>query len=531
MWMRAAVGAFLVAAVAASARAQGYDVAPATGRMEARPATAVRLDVDARRPETSARSVTLPFEFRYFGEPYAVAVVSAHGWIVPGAGRAFENGADPAAAHGQDATSGAFPYGPGGASADGIIAPLWARSAGDGGAQAGAAEVHAWTSGEAPARRFVVSWEGLDVGGGRAATVQLQLHEIDGTIVFAYATTTRTGTGPAAGAVCGLDECGGNRFVAPMSAGADNVGQPPSDFVFTPRTVLVNPPDIRPRGVPMTWQRGRKEALIPTGGTNRCSYLARGQWYFSVPDRGLLFWDAAGATRKRPADTERRLLEDDRATFGGERGGRERWLRQVLDGKVLLLPCDGGEPVRVWFRLIEFFTLDEYGVVGADFHVWSLRWMLASAFPEGDPRGRIDSYVAWKAMARSRLTVGKLFDQKQTDDAGRQFDSGRTNEYVLWAGRLKHGTRGRLAPYATPESGWTRFWLKLEDMNHVQHADRNDLRFVADPNYVDGHYAYVIGADDNPHGWMAGAGVPPLPLRDEGFDEDPGRDDGAVTPR
>ena len=68
-------------------------------------------------------------------------------------------------------------------------------------------------------------------------------------------------------------------------------------------------------------------------------------------------------------------------------------------------------------------------------------------------------------------------------------------------------------------------------MRATQHADANDLRFVPDPHYVDGHYEYVIGALDNPFGWVTGRDVPAPPLRDEGLDVDPGRVETAETPR
>ncbi len=38
-----------------------------------------------------------------------------------------------------------------------------------------------------------------------------------------------------------------------------------------------------------------------------------------------------------------------------------------------------------------------------------VEWVFANAFPRGDPRAKIDGYYAWRAMARGRLTVGKLF--------------------------------------------------------------------------------------------------------------------------
>lgn len=232
----------------------------------------------------------------------------------------------------------------------------------------------------------------------------------------------------------------------------------------------------------------------------------------------------AAAGRRRPASAAAALdglLAEDRATFGGTRGDASRWVRQVLDGKMIFVPADGGEPRRVWSRVIEYFTLDATGTTMADFHTWNLRWMLTNAYPGDDPRERIDSYQAWKAMARGRLTVGKLFTATQQEDAGRQFDSGRRNEYELWTGRLRAGFRGPLGRDETPSEGWARFFLRQDDEHLVQHAERNDLRFVPDPNYVDGLYEYVARAPDNDAGWVHGRELPDLPLRDEPFDFDP----------
>src|SRR5262245_6235960 len=111
--------------LATAAWAQGYVVETATGRLETRPATATRVAVDSVHAAKAAASVRLPFAFWFYGARCTTAVVSAHGWLVPGGTTGFADAGDPAAAHGQDATSHAFPYGRGTASADGVVAPLW----------------------------------------------------------------------------------------------------------------------------------------------------------------------------------------------------------------------------------------------------------------------------------------------------------------------------------------------------------------------------------------------------------------------
>jgi len=302
--------------------------------------------------------------------------------------------------------------------------------------------------------------------------------------------------------------------------------------VFEPRAALFHPDGTGKEHFPVRWLDVRKESTVPQASTKRCTYLAKGRHTFHVPDRALRRATERGGWRKQPPEVLDALLAEDRATFGGEKGDARRWVRQVLDGKIIFLPAaSGAQPLRVWFRIVEYFSLDERGNTLTDHHTWNLRWMLSNAFRDRKRKEPIDGYWAWKAMARGRLSVGKLFAARQTDDAGRQYSSGRKNEYLLWSGRVKRGTRGALASYASPTDGWVEFYLREEDMQLTQHVKRGDLRFVPDPSYVDGHYEYAIEALDNPYGWVTGRAVPLPPIRDEEFDVDPGRTDGPVTPR
>jgi hypothetical protein len=512
--VKALVTAAVVVALAGTASAQGYTVAEATGLVEARPKSAARIDVDSVRPAKSFAAVTLPFAFRYYGNAYATIVVSAHGWVLPGAKEGFADAADPGAPHGQDAATGAFPYGAG---ADGIVAPLWSRFAiGDDG-PTGSSGVWTWTAGDAPSRRFVVSWENVSLGAAPRMTVQVHLHEGLGRIVFAYATSVVTGAAsPAAKAVCGFDEPGGRRFTSPVPGGGATAGPPPSDFVFDPRTVLFNSPDAVKTGVPVVWQDIRRESITAPGSAKGACYVAKGRGYFFVPDRALSALDPKFGQRPR-SQRKGELVEEDKAAFPGGTGDSERWVRQVLDGKAVLVPKDGSAAVRVRFRIIEWFTIDEWGVAGEDDHIWNLRRMLGQAFGRDDPRGEIGNYLAWRGMVSSRLSVVKLFDAGQKDDAGRQFDTNRKNEYVLWCARFRTGDAVSLGAAETPRDGWTRFFLKDEDRDAPQHAEKGDLRDVADPNYVDGAYGYVIRSD-HPLGWEALGTAPPAALTDEPFD-------------
>ena len=485
---RGVAAALALALLAGTALGQGYTRDDVDGLWQERPVGAVPLD------GTRTRVVPVPFPMRYFGEPLDALTVSPHAWAVPG------DRSDLAA----DAVG----------DRDGVLA-AW-----DTGAPASG--VWTWTDGEPGRRRLVVQWE--RDGDGLA---QLQLWESGARICLAYHATPRTGAEAPAEVRARLDEPRGDRFVLPLP---DGIGGLPRSTVFTPRTVLFNPPGIGREGVPVRWQDVRKESTVPDGCTKRCTYLARGRGYFHVPDRALFAYSGSGL-RKQPPDVLEGLLAEDRATFGGEAGDATRWVRQVLDGKVLLLPADGGEPLRLWFRIVEYFSLDDRGTTLADHHVWNLRWLLSNAFPGDDPREDVNRYFAWRAAARGRLSVGKLLAASQTADTGKQYDSGRKNEYVLWSGRLRTGTRGALAPGATPGDGWVRFTLLEDDLRVPQRADAEDVRFVPDPHYVDGAYEYVIEALDNPFGWVTGREVPRPPLRDEGLDDDPGRTSGPVTPR
>lgn len=506
-------------------RPSGYVVTQATGRLETRPATAVRIDGPASAP--------LPFRFAYYGRRADAVLVSPHGWLLPGAKESLADAATPSAPHGQDTASGAFPYtaGAAAASADGVIAPLWtalaptptdSRATTDRAAPA-AGGVWTWTAGAAPTRRFVVSWEDVALADGRRATFQAHLHEGPGRIVFAYApSSVTTGAGPAAQAsfVCGIDEPGGARFAAPLAPGPTNTTLPTADFVFDPRTVLFNDPAGGKFGAPVAWLDSRRESLSGEDGAKSCCYVAKGQGVFFTPDR------VTNGVAARTA----KLAAEDASTFpstsdAGRTGDPDRWVRQVLDGKAILIPADPsvnrGEPVRLWFRIVEYFTIDGKGIAGTDTHLWNLRIMLRQAFGTDDPRGRIDSYTAWRGTAEARLSVVKLFDAAQPDDAGRQFSTGRINEYLLWCGRLRAGQRGPMPPDDCPREGWTRFFLLDHDEQATQYADLGKLRAVPDPNYVDGFYEYVIRSDGDPTGWVSRRRARSPAMTEERIDEDP----------
>jgi hypothetical protein len=507
-------------ATAVRALAQGYEVVPTERRVEARPPDVTTVDVDSSQPAKATAVVALPFTFWHYGTPCETAVVSAHGWLLPGAKEGFADAGDPAAAHGQDAATGAFPYGAGPASASGIVAPYWTRLASVNDGSPGAGAVVTWTAGTAPRRRFVVSWQRVAAASdGRRLTFQAQLHETTGVVVFAYAADTVTGSdAPPPRFVCGLDSPADARFTAPLGPTAANTGLPPHDFVLTPRSALCNVPEAPKCGAWPVWLKDRQHALRGHAGAATASYLAMGTCWFFVRDR---------ATQGDPARAQA-LVDEDRAKFGGDAGDLLRWVRQTLDGKAVLLPADGGAAVRLWFRVIEHVTIDDRGVAGRDDHVWNLRILLSTAFPSDDPRSRIEHYAAWRATASARLSVGKLFAATQTDDGGRQFDTGRTKESVSWCARVRGGPRGPMPHDDCPTAGWVRFAMRDRNGEPIeQHGDRRTLRWVPDPHYVDAGYTYVVRSDDDPTGWMSRVRPRMAGMTEEPFEFDPPEPAGA----
>lgn len=499
--MAAMVAATLLAYGARPAHAQGYHV------------EAVEL-VPSEEPESATsveeRAVVgLPFRLHLYGEPHDVVTLLGCGAVLPGEVETPEDERPPSSPMPQPIVTGPW---------DGVIAPTPGSELED---------ARYWIEGVAPNRRLVVAWNAVS-----GARVQVRLHERPGRVEFVHDVPIRTGGGAPTYTVSVVDERGGPRHAYPTPID----DSPDTDWRFEPRTVLVNVPDRFEEPIPVVWADVRKESVVPDGCARRCVYLARGRLFFHVPDRAREYLDPRHGRRLRPKSFIEALQEEDRVTFptadaGERRGDERRWVRQVLDGKIQFLRAEDGEPLRVWFRVVEYFTLDARGIAGADFHTWNLRHTLSAVFPGADPRRPIDGYQAWRARARGRLTVGKLFAADQPDDAGAQFDTGRRNEYVLYAGRLCHGERERLAPAEVPGDGWVAFALTEDDEPVRQYIDGPGLRFVADPNHVDGHYDYVIGSETDDEGWIFGADRPSAPHHDEPFEVGIARPSGPETGR
>lgn len=510
---RSTLAALSLCAVASAALAQGYTVTPATGKAEAQAASAVRLDLHSNGPRRPAVTVALPFAFRIYGVAISRVTVGVDGWLVPGDAPPALDTFAPSMRGGHDEHADAFPFG---GDLDGIVAPLWTAFTHVADGTEGAGAVWTWTTGQAPSRRFVVSWENVAVAANPRVTVQVQLFEGTDRIVFAYRTAPVTGSTPGRGpCVVGVDEWGGKRFTAPVSSRADVAGVPPSDFVLDPRTVRCNDARAPKTGRDVVWEDIKRESLSADDSARACCYVAKGQGWFWTEDRSF-----DGLTPKAAATRRAALAAEDRALCGGK-GDEQRWVRQVMDAKATLVLRDGAEPVRFWFRVAEYFEVDEAGMSGPDDHVWNLRKMLERVFGKDDPRSVIENYVAWRAAAKGRLTVVKLFDAVQRDDAGPQYTSNRKNEYVLWSARYRAAPRGGALPDHDCPEGWTRLSMNDDapDKQMVHHADRQDLREVVDPNYVDGGWEYVIRSDD-PTGWVSRARNRLPSMREESIDDE-----------
>jgi hypothetical protein len=235
------VGAFGVTALAASAWAQDYTVTTTSGLVETRPSGATLMTgLNSTSGTTVATVVTLPFTFPYYGKLCSTLVISTAGWVLPGATNGFSAYDNTSASHGQDATSGAFPYGTGGTAgqnADGVVAVLWCPiNVADTQFDSNAGYVYTWTTGSAPNRHYVVSWDGVAVynNANPHLTIQCQLYESSGRIVFAYSSASAAAYSGTT-YVCGLDSPIDLRFTAPITAGKTNSGYPGGDFVFDPR--------------------------------------------------------------------------------------------------------------------------------------------------------------------------------------------------------------------------------------------------------------------------------------------------------
>jgi hypothetical protein len=238
------VGVAGFVSLAGSAWAQDYSVTTATGQLETRPGGAVALNQTNSGTSTGLQ-VDIGFTVPWYGRELTRVLITPSGYLLPNpSGVAnFLNPNTNGNAPGRDSTSGAFPYSPQGVNgtntpnADGILTPMWNSNTAMYSGVPPVGDTYYWTTGTAPNRHFVVSWENFRAGltTNPRITAQIHLYEGTGRIVFAY--TTDNGGYAGTAYVCGIDSYGDARYTAPLGATRNNAGYPGSDFILDPRVV------------------------------------------------------------------------------------------------------------------------------------------------------------------------------------------------------------------------------------------------------------------------------------------------------
>lgn len=211
--------ALLVAAFATPAFAQDYTLTNVSGQIKTVPTTGVTA---LSLGDDSNRAATLPFSFPYFGGATSTVYIHSNGYmqIRPTAtptGSTFSNSAWPPAGSGNT---------------DAMVAPLW-----DDMNQSSGGTINYFTTGTAPNRVFVASWNAIaHYGGTGNYTFQIHLYETTGRIVFAYEASSTTWTGLTAS--IGIRAPGTDtRFVTPNSSNTIST-KPTVDYQFDPNPTV-----------------------------------------------------------------------------------------------------------------------------------------------------------------------------------------------------------------------------------------------------------------------------------------------------
>lgn len=197
--------AVLVFVLGGAAWAQGYTVTNVTGKWVNPPSNATSLGLSSH----STTTITLPFEFPYFGNTHTRAIVGDEGFMQ----------INPTTANGSTSAR-AFPH-----SYDGTIAVAWYYHM-----HANPGQVVSHTSGTAPNRVFYVTWNGV---GSPGIYAQIQLHETSGRIIFAYKTGGNWGSAnPYYQGIQGVGT--DNRYVVPGGVNSGKNTQPSTDYQMDP---------------------------------------------------------------------------------------------------------------------------------------------------------------------------------------------------------------------------------------------------------------------------------------------------------
>lgn len=217
----ALVAACCVFSLASVASAQDYDITEVSGKYVERSSAGSTY----RLSDDSNVSVNLPFGFFYYGRTFNRIYIHSNGY-------AQLTDTTPS---GSDFSNESFP--PTDSRTDGILAPLWDDLDP---ANAGTVSVVAsFTTGTAPNRKFIASWEAMErFSGAGAYWFQVQLDEGTGRITFAYKAENSPSTWTNLSYSIGIEEpdlgsTSKRRFVTP-SNGTGNSGHPGTDYQFDP---------------------------------------------------------------------------------------------------------------------------------------------------------------------------------------------------------------------------------------------------------------------------------------------------------
>lgn len=179
--------------------------------------------------DDQTKEATLPFDFPYFGRLFTKVSVCTNGWVAFGTTTAV------------DSANATLPT----ANApNGFAAALW-----DDLTTGTAGKVRTFTTGTAPSRVFVVSWEHVGTFGGAAGSdlsFQVKLFEGTGVVELAYSSS---GSWGGLSYTAGIESPAGTVGIGAGSTGNNGSGQPTLDWRFTPRQHAVTGTLLRDRPV------------------------------------------------------------------------------------------------------------------------------------------------------------------------------------------------------------------------------------------------------------------------------------------
>lgn len=217
----ALVVAGLVLLFASPAFAQDYTITEVSGKYVERSGAGNTYSL----ADDAFASVDLPFDFFFYGRTWDKAYIHSNGFAQ------FKESA-PSRSLYTNTTFGGFS-----GDSDGMVAPLWDDLDP---ANAGTSSVVAtFTTGTAPNRTFIFSWETMErFSGAGNYWFQVQLHEGNGRITFAYKDENNPSTWTNLDYSVGIEEpdrasTAKTRFVSPNTA-SNQSSHPGTDYQFDP---------------------------------------------------------------------------------------------------------------------------------------------------------------------------------------------------------------------------------------------------------------------------------------------------------